>query len=285
MALLNRSWRLSLEINGVAKTYQELENNSTSLKIDFEVDSSINGAFSNGIITIYGLSNDDVAFLSTNYNPQNGQLYSSKVSLEVGYSGNVSLILYGNISEAEPDFTTPDTRLRIKVMSNLEHNLQDNKVKDSISKTATFKKICELTAKNNNLSLEYDSSIPDKNIGDYSFFGTPFQQIENLRQYQPNNVSIFVQNKKLIVSLIKANSAKKMLLDNQSGMIGSPKPTPFGVEVTSLLNPSLIASDFIELNSIKLPRLNGLYKIISISHKGGNRSETWLSQMMLRKAF
>ena len=65
MALFKRCWRLSIQIDDVVKTYQELANDETSLKIDFNVDSSFNGTFSNGEITITGLTQRDIAFLST----------------------------------------------------------------------------------------------------------------------------------------------------------------------------------------------------------------------------
>lgn len=283
MALFNRSWRLTIDIDGVAKTYQERSAQDTSLKIDFEIDSSVGGAFSNGTITIFGLSNADIAFLATNYNPQDGSLKPSLVQLELGYNDALSLVLFGNIVEAEPDFTQSDTRIRIRVASGAQQNLEKRSITAS-EKDATFRSLCEIAAKNNDLALEYDSNIPQKTIGDYSFVGTPFQQIEGLRKLYPD-ADIFINGKKLVVSYKKASEVRKIVLDRDSGLIGTPKPTPFGVEATSMLNPALAAASFIELKSGKIPQINGLYRIATLSHKGSNRGELWISQLTLNKAF
>ena len=283
MALFNRSWRLTIDIDGVSKTYQERSAQDTSLKIDFEIDSSVGGAFSNGTITIFGLSNADIAFLATNYNPQDGSLKPSLVQLELGYNDALSLVLFGNIVEAEPDFTQSDTRIRIRVASGAQQNLEKRSITAS-EKDATFRSLCEIAAKNNDLALEYDSNIPQKTIGDYSFVGTPFQQIEGLRKLW-DGVDIFINGKKLSVKYKKASEVRKIVLDRDSGLIGTPKPTPFGVEATSMLNPALAAASFIELKSGKIPQINGLYRIATLSHKGSNRGELWISQLTLNKAF
>lgn len=285
MALFKRCFRLKITMGAMVKIYQELSADDESIKIDFDTSACINGNFSNGNITITGLTKSDMQFLSTNYNPQTLQLKDSKIELEAGYSGNLALILSGNVIEAEPNFTSPDQQIRLKVMSGAENNLKTGfTLKDSISKNATFKDICGKVASNNGLSLVFDNKIPNKVIGDFVFQGTPFQQIQKLREYMPLAVTISVSNKQLIVASQNAKGAKKIILDNTTGLLGTPKPTSMGCEVRMLLNPALNINDFVEIKSQKLHSLNQLYYILEMKHKGSNRADTWETNLTLRKA-
>lgn len=273
-------------MGNIKKVYQELSDDDISLKIDFDTQVSLGGNFSNGNITITGLNKNDMQFLSTNYNPQTLQLKDSYIELEAGYSNNLALILCGNVIESEPNFTSADQSIRLKIMSGIQNNLQKGAtLKDSISKNATFKDICAKVASNNNLSLQFDSKIPNKVIGDYVFQGTPFQQIQKLRDYMPYDVNISVNNKSLIVSSVNASGARKMVLSNKTGLLGTPKPTPLGCEARMLLNPSIKISDFVEIQSAKIPSLNQLYSIMEAKHRGSNRGDTWETILMLKKAF
>lgn len=282
MALFKRCWRLKIQIDDIVKIYEELSNDSTSLKIDFNVDVSFNGNFSNGEITITGLTQRDIAFLSTNYEFGSGRLKSSFVSLEVGYQDNISLILNGNIYEAIPDFTNPDNSIRLKVMSGIENNI---KLQDSILslENSTFKDLCEVVAKNNNLALEYDDSIKNKIIGDYAFQGSPFQQIQELRTLN-ENIFITIANNVLKVASSNQSKAVKIKIDNKTGLIGNPIPSATGCEVTCLLNSSITINDFIEIESLKIPQLNSVYRIIALKHLGSNRGDNWLTHLILQKA-
>ena len=55
-----RGWRLSIEIDGKLKTYQELTNTNESLKVDFNITNCVYGVFAQGNITISNLSFDDM---------------------------------------------------------------------------------------------------------------------------------------------------------------------------------------------------------------------------------
>lgn len=282
MALFKRCWRLKIQINDIVKVYQELTGDECSLKIDFNVDVSFNGNFSNGEITITGLTQRDIAFLATNYELGAARLKSSLVSLEVGYGDNISLILNGNIHESIPDFNNPDQSIRLKVMSGIENNIKLADATLSLE-NATFKDLCQAVAKNNDVSLDFDKSVVDKVIGDYSFQGSPFQQIQELRNLNPD-IYVTLNNNTLKVTSINESKAVKIKINNQTGLIGTPIPSATGCEVTCLLNPSITINDFIEIESIKIPQLNSDYRIIALKHIGSNRGDNWLTILTLQKA-
>lgn len=282
MPLFKRCYKLSVDIGGIRKTYQELSGDDISLKIDFDVDMSANGSFSKGNITIIGLQQNDIALISTNRN-KDGTLKPSKLSLEVGYPNILGQILQGNIIEAEANFTAPDQSIRLGVMSAYESG--QSQTTANLAKNATFKDVAQAVASANNLTLKYDSSIPNKVIGDYSFRGTPFQQVQRLREYMPNDVDIAIKNDTLEVKNKKAPAgAKKIKIDSNSGLIGDPAPTLQGCNIRTLLNPALSVNDYVELKSARIPQLNGLYRILELKHRGTNRGDIWESALVTIRA-
>lgn len=282
MALFKRCYRLNIDIGNTRKTYQELSGDDVSLKIDFDVDMSANGNFSKGNITIIGLPQNDIALLSTNRN-KDGTLKPSKVSLEVGYPNILGQILQGNIIEAEANFTAPDQSIRLGIISAYESG--QSQTATNISKNATFRDIAQAVASANKLTLKYDSSIPNKVIGDYSFKGTPFQQVQRLREYMPDDIDISIKNDILEVKNKKALAgAKKITIDSDSGLIGTPAPTLQGCNIRTLLNPALKVNDYVEIKSVRIPQLNGIYRIIELKHRGTNRGDLWESALVMNRA-
>lgn len=280
MPIFNRAYRLTLQIDKVLKTYQELNVGEQSLKIDFEVDMSAGGSFSKGNLTITGLKQNDIAFLATNFTKE-GAFKDSMVELEVGYKDNTALILSGNISKSEANFTSPDQSLKLEVMSAFSQSGKDP-VSNSISKNATFRDICNLVALNNKLTLKYDNTIPNKVIGDYSYRGTPYQQIQKLREYMPNDVDITIKNNTLeVVNAIKKGTIS-FIISSETGMIGTPSPTNIGCVVRTLLNPNIQVNDFVELKSSKIKQLDGDYRVIELKHRGSNRGDLYETLLTLR---
>ena len=88
MAIYKRAWRLSIQINNIVKTFQELDYGDQSLKIEFEVSNAVYGGFASGNITIYNLAQSDMEFLSSSVSPY-GNFKRNKVSLECGYVENI----------------------------------------------------------------------------------------------------------------------------------------------------------------------------------------------------
>ena len=282
MALFKRLWRLTIQVNSVLKTYQELENSDTSLKIEFDVEVAVNGTFSNGNITIHGLTTQDIAFLSTNF--ANGSIKPSLVVLEAGYKERFGVLLKGNIIEAEPNFLNPVPSIRLKVISGALNNTQRLEMNTSISKKATFKDLCALVAKNNQSVLNYDLALGNIVIGDFVFDCSPFAQIEKLRELNENAL-ITLENGKLFVKSKHSKGFKKIKLDSSNGLIGIPKPTFTGCIARSYLNPSLNSNVFVELKNSKIPQINGLYRLGALKHKGSNRSDLWETELTLQKGF
>lgn len=151
MAVFKRAWRLQIQIGDKIKTYQELNYDDTSLKIEFDVTNGIYGAFASGNITIYNLNLDDMQYLASCTNPY-GRFKRNKISLEAGYVNSLGVILSGNIIEADADFTSPDNRITFKITGSIGNNLTNNSIQTSLNGAVDFKTICNECAKKMDLN-------------------------------------------------------------------------------------------------------------------------------------
>ena len=285
MAVFKRVWRLQIEINGNIKTFQELDFNQKSLKIDFNIKNGIGGAFSNGDITIYNLNQNDMQFLSTCYNYSNGNFKRNKISLEAGYRDNFGVLINGNINEADANFESVDKSINLKITGGIQNNLTNNSIQTSLNGNIDFKIICEECAKKNGLSIDYGKDIGKRVITDFSFLGSPYQYIEKLREFF-KDLDIFIDNigASLKVQKKNSNSINRKVLSRETGLIGKPKPTWIGCNVKSLLNPSLKAGGYIDLKNEVLKDFDGRYRINEINHKGSNMGDLWESELILQRS-
>lgn len=282
MAIYKRAWRLSIQINNTIKTFQELDYQDQSLKIDFEVNNAVYGSFANGNITIYNLAQSDMEFLASCVSPY-GNFKRNKVSLECGYVGNIALILAGNIIGVECDFTSVDNKITLQVEGGIQNNLLNNNIETSLKGKVDFQAICAECAKHNDLILKYDKNITKRNLNDYSFLGSPFQMIENIKKYF-SDLNIFIDETGKVLNVLLTEKGEKINeqeLSSDTGLIGKPKPTLQGCNVLSMLNVNFKAGGFVKLKNESLKSLNGVYRITELKHKGSNYGELWISELIL----
>lgn len=266
---------LDIQIKDKIKTYHNLQGDK-NIKIEFNITKSINASGGEAVISIWGLIPDDIAFLSTNYIKSTSTLNQSLISLFGGYKENKTLLFNGNIVNALPNLTNQDYNIELKAINAISNSQNSSPI--SI-KNASLKSVCQRIANELNLILKYDDSIV-KNLGDYSYFGTAFAQILNLRSYYPNEINIFINDNFLVVQKQSfLEKGKIILINSKTGLIGTPVPTSTGCKIKTLLNPSLQVGNIIKLESKKIPQLNGLYKILELKHNGSNRGDVWQSEI------
>lgn len=266
---------LEIQIKNQIKTYSNLQG-LDNIKVEFNITKSINTAGGEATISIFGLLPDDIAFLSTNYIAGSGALNQSLISLIGGYKDNKTLLFNGNIVNANPNLTSKDYNIEIKAINAI---MASTNSKSISLKNATLKSICQRLASDLGLILKYDNTI-NKTIGDYSYNGTAFSQILNLRSYYPNEIDIFINDGFLIIQKQKSlEKGKVFLLNSKTGLIGTPQPTATGCKIKSILNPALQVGGIIKLESKKIPQLNSFYKILELKHMGSNRTDMWVSEI------
>lgn len=285
MAIYKRAWRLSIQINNIVKTFQELDYQDQSLKIEFEVSNAVYGGFASGNITIYNLAQSDMEFLSSSVSPY-GNFKRNKVSLECGYVGNIALILSGNIIGVECDYSSVDNKITLSIQGGIQNNLLKNSIETSLKGKVDFKTICAECAKHNDLILKYDRNIAKRLLSDYSFLGSPFQMIENLKKFF-SDLNIFIDESGKVLNVLLTEKGEKINeqeLSSYTGLIGKPKPTLQGCNILSMLNTNFKAGGFVKLKNESLKSLDGVYRITELKHKGSNFGELWVSELILFKA-
>ena len=285
MAIFKRSWRLKIEVENVIKEFKELENTDTSLKIDFDATSKTS-KWAEGNITIQNLNKDDLQYLASCARISGGATFKhNKVSLEAGYGGDLAVILCGNISQVDIDFTSADRKCTLKVSGNFAQNALKNSVGISMDGDIDFKEICKEASALMKVKLVYDSNIKPILQKGYSFLGTPMRLLDDLRQSFKDYYLILSADGNTLSVKPKENATilKKDIISEDTGMIGMPKPTQYGLTITSLLNSALKAGDFVEVQSKKITAFNGTYFIYELKHKGSNMNNEWISTLDLRK--
>lgn len=285
MAIFKRSWRLKIEVENVIKEFKELENTDTSLKIDFDATSKTS-KWAEGNITIQNLNKDDLQYLASCARISGGATFKhNKVSLEAGYGGDLAVILCGNISQVDVDFTSADRKCTLKVSGNFAQNALKNSVGISMDGDIDFREICKEASALMKVKLVYDSNIKPILQKGYSFLGTPMRLLDDLRQSFKDYYLILSADGNTLSVKPKENATilKKDIISEDTGMIGMPKPTQYGLTITSLLNSALKAGDFVEVQSKKITAFNGTYFIYELKHKGSNMNNEWISTLDLRK--
>lgn len=283
MEVFKRSYILKIQVNDIVKTYQEKAMGEQSLKIEFNILSSANNVIPEAEITIYGLNNNDMSVLES-ANINGSKMRDNAISLEAGYYGNVALLVKGSFTQVQTDYNTLGNKVTMKVISGVANNLKNNKVATSLSGQVDFKQICEQVAINNNVTLFYNLE-GKRLLNDYSFKGTPFQQMLDLRTYY-NDVLINIDSVKEVLNVIKKegrNDIEPYVLSNQTGLIGKPIMTSNGLEILSLLNTNFAPNRLLKLKNNNLNFYDGVYKIVEVRHFGSNQNNDWLSKILVTK--
>ncbi len=285
MAIFKRCWRLKIEVESVVKVFSEIENTDTSAKIDFDATSKTS-KWGEGNITIYNLNTADLAYLASSVRVSGGgKMRLNKVSLEAGYGGNLAVILCGNIQSVDVDFTSADRKATLKVQGAFAENMLKNSVAVSLDGDIDLREICKEVSAIQKVKLVYDDKIQPVLQKGYSFLGTPMRLLDDLRQSFKDYYFILSEDGNSLKVKPKENATiiKTDIISEETGMIGSPKPTQYGLTITSILNTNLKCGDFVSVQSVKVPQFNGTYFIYELKHKGSNMNNEWTSTIDLRK--
>lgn len=277
MAYFDRFVEISFNIQNKLKTFKTSD--GLNLQVDFIVEKSVEGTPPQGEITIAGLTQGDISYISTAFDPASKQIKDCIVSLKVGRGDSGSLLIEGNIISSVPNMETANYSIKLQVMGRALQNLQNNVVSFS-KKDASLKEVCENVAKNNALQLDFQLE-GDTKIGTYAYSGSPLYQILSTRELV-KDAEIFISGDKLKVLDKKRGEVKIIEVSAEEGLIGNPTPTNIGCNLTTYLNPLFEVGGSVKLTSRKFPQLNGNYKINRAKHEGGNRSPNWQTKLELR---
>lgn len=278
MNLMHRIWQLKLKTTNIAKAYSHLDKQERSIKIEFKSESSINRAPNSGEVVLYNINPKDIASIASEYIRGKAANSPSEVELQAGYGDTMGIILYGSIYEAIASFHPGNNSIKLNIMNNTPTE-QSKYFVVSLANNTTFKDICAEISNKAKLTLNYDPRIPNREIKDFSFAGNLKQQVDNLRKYYPDDILVYIKEKKLIVKSVETKQPSIPLITKDGGLLGTPLPTAEGCNIKTYLMPSIYASDYIKLESTNIPNLDSLYRVQTITHKGNSQDKDWYSEM------
>jgi len=217
-------------------------------------------------VKIANLTRADMDYLLTETSPFNKKRSSKKVIIEAGrVSTGTSKIYEGNISTCIPS-EPPDVWLEFKCQTG--QFLKGKLVASNQPSQSKLSAIAALIASQTGLNLNFQAT--DKNISNYAFNGGALKQVDKLGSL--GAVSAYVDDGQLVVKDIHLPLKGQIrILNKDSGMIGIPAATEFGVKVKYLLDKQTVLGGALEIKSVMYPAMNGKYVIYKLGFEIASR--------------
>ncbi len=207
-------------------------------------------------VTISGLSTQTRDFILTETSPFNSNRTPKRLIVEAGrVSLGVFRLFAGDIISASPG-SPPDVTLTIKAKTN---NAQSgNIVAVEGGAMQKLSAIADRVAREIDVALDFIAT--DKNISNFSYSGAASKLVDLLQQ--AGGVRAFIDDEVLIVKdYERAHIGRIKILNQESGLVGVPKPTESGLEVTYMVDSESLLGGMLRIDSRMFKSVNGDYVV------------------------
>lgn len=266
--------KISFEINGGIKVYQNLAISAIGMKYT-------NGLQNEAEITISNLDKATQDYLLTETSPFNVNRTPKNVLIEAGrQSYGTSRIYIGNILTSNVT-QPPDIGVVLKCLTgNFE---KGNIYARNSPGSVTLNQVSAQLAQDLHVGLEFQAS--DKNLGNYAYAGSAMKQINQLNAV--GGINVYLNDNTLIVKDARVpfdTKAPINVLTADSGMIGIPEFTEYGIKVKYLLDNKTILGSVLRIISRVYPAVNGDYVIYKLGFEITNRDTPfyWIAEAARR---
>lgn len=244
-----RRIRFGIEISGRINWYEGLRVRAGGTKF-------ANAQQNECTLTVSGLSMSTRDHLLTETSPFNSNRTPKRLILEVGrVSTALFRIFIGDIVSAEPS-APPDVDVIIKAKT--QSAQAGNVVAIASGPISKLSAISQRVADEIGLGLDFQAL--DKNISNFSYTGAALKMVNLLQD--SGGVRAFIDDETLIVKNYgSALSGRIRILGADTGMVGIPKATEKGLDVTFLIDSESLLGGMIRLDSKMNKSLNGDYVI------------------------
>lgn len=244
-----RRIRVGIEVSGQINWYEGLRVKASGTKYANPLQNECQ-------VTIGGLKASVRDYILSETSPYNSNRTPKRLVLECGrVSTGLFRIFTGDILSAEPG---PPPEVEITLKAKTQSAQSGNIVAISGSAISKLSGISRRVADEMNLGLDFQAL--DKNIGNFSFSGAAIKLVNQLQE--TGNVRAFIDDESLIVKdYDKALSGRLKILNINSGMVGIPKQTEKGVDVTFLIDSESLLGGMLRLESKFNKAINGDYII------------------------
>jgi len=246
----DRVVRVSLEINGELRTYEGLRIRANGTKYTSPTQNE-------STITVSGLRAETRDYILGSIDITRGTFTPRRVILEVGRRSLGTFVLFvGDIVGAEVT-EPPEVDLILKAKTNNSNN--GRVVSTSSGERTTLREIAQQVAGENGLRLVFEA--PNKNVSNYQFIGTASQQVRDLERIG-GTVDCFIDDDTLFVKSVEQPvSGRIRILSMGTGLVGIPRATDIGVDVSYLLDAESALGGLLRLDSRFNRTLSGDYVI------------------------
>ncbi|CAG9424334.1 hypothetical protein AB7092_08825 [Providencia rettgeri] len=267
-----RRIRVGIEVNGRLQWYEGLRIKANGTKY-------ANPLQNECTVNIDGLNADTRNMLLTETSPYAKSKTPHRLIVEAGrVSTGVFRIYVGDIVSAEIA-SPPDVTLTLKAKTN---NATARKmISTSGGAINKLSDIAKNIAQDCNVKLDFQAT--DKNIANWYFCGSALKQVEKLQE--AGKVKAFIDDDVLYVKdQDKALSGRRRILNQKSGMVGIPKATEKGVDVTYLIDAESSLGGMLSLESKFNPALNGDYLIEQLKFDIASHDDPFFYQAICKRA-
>lgn len=249
MAVDLRRIRIGIEVLGRINWYEDQNMNVRATGTKFA-----NPLQNDCSVTISGLSTQTRDFILTETSPFNSNRTPKRLIVEAGrVSLGVFRLFVGDIISASPG-SPPDVTLTIKAKTT--NSQSGNIVAVEGGAMQKLSAIADRVAREIGVALDFIAT--DKNISNFSYSGAASKMVDLLQQ--SGGVRAFIDDEILIVKDYgRAHIGRIKILNQESGMVGVPKPTESGLEVTYMVDSESLLGGMIRIDSRMFKSVNGDY--------------------------
>lgn len=262
MALDLRIVKVSIEVNGVVKTYEGVRIVAFGTKY-------ANALQNEATITITNLTKRTRDFILTETSPFNQNRTPKVVRLEAGReSYGTELVFVGNVVSSTIS-QPPDVGVTLKCLTG---NFQKgNILTRNYGSTVSLRQLSQQIAEDIGLALKYQAT--DKNISNYAFTGAALNQVEIMGAYK--GINVYIDNNYLVVkdAFTPLANVPSRVLNLDTGLIGIPEFNEQGIRVKYLLDQKTVLGGSLQVTSEVNPAVNGEYVIYKLGFQITNRDE------------
>lgn len=253
VTLDQRIVNVTIQLNSGTKTYTQ------PMMIKVSGTKYANALQNEAEITIANIDKQTQDFLLTETSPYNLNRTPKTVTVTAGrQSYGTSVIYVGNIVTSRVT-QPPDIGIVLKCLTG--NFFKSTIISRNQAGQTSFKQIARGIAQDMDLLLNFQAT--DKNVSNYNFAGATLKQVDLLNNF--GNVNAFIDNNTLYVknAAVPLTGVVKVL-NAQTGMIGIPEFTEWGIKVKFLIDNQTTIGGGLQVTSQIYPAINGLYVIYKL---------------------
>lgn len=238
----------------------------TNLRMTFDIKKTSDDQPNTAKIEVYNLNTEHQGALLTEW---------LDIQLFAGYEGAERLIFTGQIRTATPKIQGTDRIITIE-SGDGDREVLRGFVNKTLEKGCTANQIVnECQSAMFGVPSAYKDSLPTEYSRGRVLTGRASDILN--KQTKQDGAQWSIQDGRLLVlkgANVRPNAV--WLINQETGMLGSPEPTQDGVKVTTLLNPAYLIGGVAKIDSLIY---QGGIRIESITHSGDTHSSEWSSSL------